>query len=103
MPQSASARSMSTTARQPARRLTQSPTLRRLPSVNAARSLSSGHRGIERPGLAYFRPELAPDEAEAPEDVGLTGTSIGAALSFTKNTTNFAGFVLLAFRPTVWT
>ena len=28
-----------------------------------------------------------------------TGTSTGAPLSFTKNTTNFAGLVLLAFRP----
>ena len=29
-----------------------------------------------------------------------TGTSTGAPLSLTKNTTNFAGLVLLAFRPT---
>jgi hypothetical protein len=28
------------------------------------------------------------------------GTNTGAPLSFTKNTTNFAGLVLLAFRPT---
>jgi len=32
-----------------------------------------------------------------------TGTSTGAALSFTRNTTNFAGWVLLAFRPTTCT
>src|SRR5262249_13722630 len=31
------------------------------------------------------------------------GTNAGAPLSFTKNTTNFAGFVLLTFRPTTWT
>jgi hypothetical protein len=30
----------------------------------------------------------------------LVGTSTGAPLSFTKNTTNFAGLVWLAFRPT---
>ena len=30
----------------------------------------------------------------------LAGTSTGASLSFTKNTTNFAGLVWLAFRPT---
>ena len=30
----------------------------------------------------------------------LVGTSTGAPLSFTKNTTNFAGLVSLAFRPT---
>ena len=29
----------------------------------------------------------------------LTGTSMGAPLSFTRNTTNFAGWVLLALRP----
>ena len=29
-----------------------------------------------------------------------TGTNTGAPLSFTKNTTNFAGLVLLAFLPT---
>ena len=29
-----------------------------------------------------------------------TGTNTGAPLSFTRKTTNFAGFVLLAFRPT---
>jgi hypothetical protein len=28
------------------------------------------------------------------------GVTTGAPLSFTKNTTNFAGLVLLAFRPT---
>src|SRR5689334_8137722 len=33
----------------------------------------------------------------------LAGTSTGALLSFTKKTTNFAGWVLLAFRPTTWT
>src|SRR6185437_3651993 len=33
----------------------------------------------------------------------LAGTSTGAPLSFTKNTTNFAGLVWLAFRPTTWT
>ena len=30
----------------------------------------------------------------------LTGTSTGASLFFTKNTTNLAGFVVLALRPT---
>ena len=30
-----------------------------------------------------------------------TGTSTGASLSLTKNTANFAGWVLLAFRPTI--
>ena len=29
-----------------------------------------------------------------------TGTSTGAPLFLTKNTTNFAGLLLLAFRPT---
>ena len=33
-------------------------------------------------------------------DFYLVGTSTGAPLSFTKNTTNFAGLVWLAFRPT---
>jgi hypothetical protein len=33
----------------------------------------------------------------------LAGTSTGAPLSFTKNTTNFAGLVWLALRPTTWT
>ena len=31
------------------------------------------------------------------------GTVIAAPLFFTKNTTNFAGLVLLAFRPRSWT
>jgi hypothetical protein len=31
----------------------------------------------------------------------LTGITTGALLSFTKNTRNLAGFVLLALRPTV--
>ena len=30
-----------------------------------------------------------------------TGINTGAPLSFTRNTTNFAGFVWLAFRPTM--
>lgn len=32
-----------------------------------------------------------------------TGVRTGAPLFLIRNTTNFAGFVLLAFRPTVWT
>src|SRR4029077_7805974 len=32
-----------------------------------------------------------------------TGTNTGAPLFFTRNTTNFAGLVWLAFRPTIWT
>ena len=32
----------------------------------------------------------------------LTGTNTGAPLSFTRSTSNFAGLVLLAFRPTTW-
>src|SRR4029077_20434353 len=32
-----------------------------------------------------------------------TGTNTGARSFLTKNTTNFAGLVLLAFRPTIWT
>jgi hypothetical protein len=41
----------------------------------------------------------------APDNSGshFTGTSGGAPLSLTKSTRNFAGFVLLAFRPTTWT
>ena len=33
----------------------------------------------------------------------LVGIRTGAPLSFTKNTMNFAGLVLLALRPTTWT
>jgi hypothetical protein len=32
--------------------------------------------------------------------IHFAGTNIGAPLSLTKNTTNFAGLVWLAFRPT---
>jgi hypothetical protein len=42
------------------------------------------------------RPEI---ECGHPFDY-LAGTSTGAPLSFTKNTTNFAALVSLAFRPT---
>ena len=36
-------------------------------------------------------------------EVQFSGTSTGAPMSFTKNTTNFAGSVWLAFRETMWT
>jgi hypothetical protein len=49
----------------------------------------------------YFPPELSFGAAETPAADGLTGRSTGAPLSLTKNTMNFAGLVLLAFRPTV--
>ena len=49
----------------------------------------------------YFRPELPSREAETPASAGFTGISTGAPLFLTKNTMNFAGLVLLAFRPTV--
>jgi hypothetical protein len=50
---------------------------------------------------SYFRPESDFGEAETPGADGLTGTSTGAPLSLTRNTMNFAGLVLLAFRPMV--
>jgi hypothetical protein len=49
-----------------------------------------------------FRAELEFGDEEARAAAGLTGISTGAPLSFSKKTTNFAGFVLLALRPTVW-
>jgi hypothetical protein len=49
----------------------------------------------------YFSPELSFGEAETLADAGFTGVSTGAPLSFSRTTMNFAGFVALAFRPTV--
>jgi hypothetical protein len=49
----------------------------------------------------YLSPELVFGEAETPAVVGFIGSSTGAPLSLTKTTMNFAGLVLLAFRPTV--
>ena len=72
--------------------------------VKSAKTTANNHdaRDIFIVQLApYFRPELTFCEAETPAAVGLTGITTGAALSFSRNTTNFAGFVALAFRPTV--
>ena len=49
----------------------------------------------------YFSPELSFGEAETLADVGFTGSTTGAPLSLSRTTMNFAGFVVLAFRPTV--
>jgi hypothetical protein len=57
-----------------------------------------------------LEPEVTPNRGRAVEfdewvhvsENYLAATVIGAPLSFTKNATNFAGLVLLAFRPTAW-
>ena len=54
-----------------------------LSSAQIARIASHGDSGPNVRSVHYF-----------------SGTNIGAPLSFTKNATNFAGFVWLAFRPT---
>lgn len=41
--------------------------------------------------------------ARESHDDYFSGTNTGAFLFLTKNTRNFAGFVLLALRPTTWT
>jgi len=69
----------------------------------------SGHRRQARGGNRqsaagmnhYYPPELSFGEADTPADFGLTGISTGAPLSLSKSTMNFAGFVVLAFLPTV--
>ena len=49
----------------------------------------------------HYFPELNFGEAETLADVGFTGSTTGAPLSLSRTTMNFAGFVVLAFRPTV--
>ena len=58
----------------------------------AARDANCGH---------YFFPELTFGEVETLADVGFTGSTTGAPLFLSRTTMNFAGFVVLAFRPTV--
>src|SRR5205823_4949326 len=59
----------------------------------------TGHLGEALPGaIRNDRPIIG--FASSCFGFYLVGTSTGAPLSFTKNTTNFAGLVWLAFRPT---
>src|ERR1051325_251094 len=62
---------------------------------NHDRSLLPIHR-MKR----FNRLTLRPRRFLRSHSVYLAGTNKGAPLFFTKNTTNFAGLVLLAFRPT---
>jgi len=57
----------------------------------------------------YWSPEVGRVISETYSELGygfpdsFTGTSTGAPLSLTRNTRNFAGLAVLAFRPTRWT
>lgn len=54
--------------------------------------------------LSRLKPEKRPGIAGPRRRLPyFTGVRTGAPLFLIRNTTNFAGFVLLAFRPTVWT
>src|SRR5580765_4447038 len=55
-----------------------------------------GHNDRQHRIAEYFHSRLAHYSAPA-------GTTTGAPCFFNSNTTNLAGLVLLAFRPTTWT
>ena len=69
-------------------------------------SLGPGAPGSDQGFLAIITSSIGLELGLHPGGVGscsgsqFCGTSTGAPFSFTKNTRNFAGFVLLAFRPT---
>src|SRR6516225_1252149 len=64
------------------------------------KAVQQKHRwGLRRTGLAVEDVQSINVDGFV-SDHCLTGTSAGAPLSFTMNTTNFAGLVWLAFRPT---
>jgi hypothetical protein len=77
---------------------TRASTCRRCPSTSCTpprRASRRQHRRRRRDGVG--------DLLGGRSGGHLTGTSTGAPLSFTRSTRNFAGLVLLAFRPTTWT
>jgi hypothetical protein len=78
------------------------------PRARAASRIGKDFRIADEQGLRDFGHRKSDPIAtlvELPRGVltHFTGTSTGADLSFTRNTTNFAGWVLLAFRPTTCT